>query len=262
MKITKESLKGGIIGASVMLLFTSGMAYAAEYPFTKNVKAVFNNIKVIVDGHEINPKDPDGKKIEPFIMNGTTYLPLRAISTSLGKEVNWDQKSYTVTIGKKVPTGSVIGLHKLTPWNSSLSWEGNLQSFKVAQEIQQPSINSTGFDAPTTITYLLKGNYKNITGKFAVTDDFDVNTEHTNTTITIVGDGNTLYTSPVLNKGSDPIKFDIDVIGIDKMEIKYNGSVIRTSEYGETMWKPPSIAYHYAPNKLWDVVLNRIDQGK
>ena len=33
-------------------------------------------------------------------MNGTTYLPVRAVANALGKEVYWDGPNYTVYIGR------------------------------------------------------------------------------------------------------------------------------------------------------------------
>lgn len=51
-----------------------------------------------------NIADVNGKETEldvaPKIINGTTMVPLRFISESLGAEVNWDRESRTVTINK------------------------------------------------------------------------------------------------------------------------------------------------------------------
>lgn len=48
--------------------------------------------KVIVNGKAI----ADGK-----LINGTTYVPLRAISDVLGLVVGWDNKSKIATLNKK-----------------------------------------------------------------------------------------------------------------------------------------------------------------
>ena len=65
------------------------VAYATNA--TKTIQAAYMNIKLVVDGVPITPKDSNGSTVEPFIYNGTTYLPVRAIgealdSRSLGTE--------------------------------------------------------------------------------------------------------------------------------------------------------------------------------
>ena len=49
---------------------------------------MYDNIKIFMDGEEVTPKDGNGQSVEPFIYNGTTYLPVRAVSNAIGKEVS------------------------------------------------------------------------------------------------------------------------------------------------------------------------------
>ena len=58
----------------------------------------FRNIKLYLNGRQIVPKDSDGVVVEPFIIDGTTYLPLRAVSSNLGCDVGWDDPSSTITL--------------------------------------------------------------------------------------------------------------------------------------------------------------------
>jgi hypothetical protein len=51
----------------------------------------------------IQPKDANGKVVEPFISDGTTYLPVRAVCQALGKDIIWDGDTNSVYIGKKDP---------------------------------------------------------------------------------------------------------------------------------------------------------------
>lgn len=60
---------------------------------------VFTGVTIYVDGVEMKPTDANGKEVETFIYNGTTYVPLRAVSQSLGKAVNYDSNSKSVYIG-------------------------------------------------------------------------------------------------------------------------------------------------------------------
>lgn len=59
---------------------------------------IFRNIKISIDGTPIQPTDANGNPVEPFIINGTTYLPLRAVSGALGCSVEWEDFTSTITL--------------------------------------------------------------------------------------------------------------------------------------------------------------------
>ncbi|CAH1190505.1 MULTISPECIES: stalk domain-containing protein [Paenibacillus] len=234
-----NTFKGIIIGASATLLLTSGIAYAADYPFSKKLTAVYNNIKVIVDGVAITPKDANGNTIEPFIVDGTTYLPIRGISSALGKDVSWDRTTATVSIGKQQGTGKIVGLHQLTPWEGKFEWDDKLTAFEILQEKIQPSLNlrSNGDQA----VYLLKGKYKTISGNYAVSDKLE---DGYLRSVVITVDDQKIYESPTLSRGMEPINFNVDVVGGNKLTIEFN-----------THGTPSSSE----PSKLWDVKLTELN---
>lgn len=95
----KKEIKCFIAGVITTVLVSSA-AFAA--PVGKTITAFYNGIKIYVDGNKITPKDGNGKIVEPFIYDGTTYLPVRAVSEALGKQVSWDGKSNTVYIGQNI----------------------------------------------------------------------------------------------------------------------------------------------------------------
>lgn len=59
---------------------------------------VYDNIKIVLDGKEVVPKDANGNVLEPFIIDGTTYLPVRGVSGALGLGVNWNGETKTVEL--------------------------------------------------------------------------------------------------------------------------------------------------------------------
>lgn len=91
-------LKGFLAGLTVASLLWSTV-FAA--PVQKKITAVYNDIKVYFEGEQVQLKDGNGNKIEPFIADGITYLPVRAISQIMGKDISWDGKRNSVYIGKK-----------------------------------------------------------------------------------------------------------------------------------------------------------------
>ena len=58
----------------------------------------YRDIKIFVNQTMIEPKDANGKVVEPFIIEGTTYLPVRAISEAFGYQVDWNGETKSVLI--------------------------------------------------------------------------------------------------------------------------------------------------------------------
>lgn len=54
--------------------------------------AAVSPITLIINGEQINPS------VAPQIINGSTMVPLRVISETLGADVQWDDKTRTVTV--------------------------------------------------------------------------------------------------------------------------------------------------------------------
>ena len=84
--------------AVVLIMALTGMAVFAATG-SKTLEANYDNIKIYVDGAVITPTDVNGNSTEPFSVDGTVYLPLRAISEALGKTVEWDEETNSVYIG-------------------------------------------------------------------------------------------------------------------------------------------------------------------
>lgn len=62
------------------------------------LSADYADIKVTLDGKPLTLTDASGKTVEPFAVDGTTYLPIRAISNALGLEVGWNAENHVVTL--------------------------------------------------------------------------------------------------------------------------------------------------------------------
>jgi len=95
----KNRLQGFVIGLVIAVIFGGITVYASVGQKTLDVS--YNNIRVVVDGELIVPQDANGKEVEPFIADGTTYLPVRAIANALGKDISWDGDTQTVYIGQR-----------------------------------------------------------------------------------------------------------------------------------------------------------------
>ena len=88
---------------TVLCVALSLGAFAAGSSYTKNLLANYVGVQLVVDGVTVIPKDANGNIVEPFIVDGTTYLPVRAVAEALGREVSWDGTTQTVYINDKEP---------------------------------------------------------------------------------------------------------------------------------------------------------------
>lgn len=91
--LTKKLITAGI--GIVLLVSLMIPAYAAAGKMIE----VFTDVSIYINGIKLNPTDANGNPVETFIYNGTTYVPLRAVSEGLGENVQWDGATRSVYIG-------------------------------------------------------------------------------------------------------------------------------------------------------------------
>ena len=65
--------------------------------------AVNPGMKLSIDGEAFVPTDVNGKEVDVFAYNGTTYVPIRAISEAFGKDVSYDADTQTAVIQSVKP---------------------------------------------------------------------------------------------------------------------------------------------------------------
>ncbi|MDY0235552.1 MAG: stalk domain-containing protein [Gudongella sp.] len=88
---TKKTKKLALLVAAVMLLMVFSTTGFAAY-FTQTLQASYRNITVFVNGAQKNFTH------EPFIVDGTTYVPLRDMSEVLGNTVSFNPTTYRIDI--------------------------------------------------------------------------------------------------------------------------------------------------------------------
>lgn len=84
----KKKINGFIAGTLCVPLLSVSVAYAAGW--SENINVVKNSATISVNEQLVNADN--------FIYNDTTYVPLRAVSESLGCFVDWNNETRTVSI--------------------------------------------------------------------------------------------------------------------------------------------------------------------
>ena len=94
MKIFGKRLTAGLLGAALVM----SMPFASALT-QKNI-TVERGVTVYVDDQKLNPGDTNGNPVEPMLYNGTTYLPIRAVSAALNVPIAWDGTTSSAYLGE------------------------------------------------------------------------------------------------------------------------------------------------------------------
>lgn len=208
-----------ITGFVICSLLFGTMAFASQG--NQMIGVVFNNIKIVIDGQTVMPKDGNGKVVEPFIYNGTTYLPVRAVAEAVGKTVTWDSKTSTVYLGKTDGQTTVENLTNLPVFEGQALNFGSSGYTDNTGVIRHPAALVGGVHQMVSGysgTYLLNTKYSRLKGNIALID------EHKNTSskvlFNIYGDDKLIYTSKVITSGAYPQDFDVDISGVVQLRLE------------------------------------------
>lgn len=91
----KKNWKAIFAGCAIAASLT-GAALAAGSSRSETLH--FNGISLRVNGETVQITDSTGAPTEPFIINGTTYLPVGNVAKLLGYTVQWDGATQTVIL--------------------------------------------------------------------------------------------------------------------------------------------------------------------
>ncbi|SDE23328.1 Peptidyl-prolyl cis-trans isomerase (rotamase)-cyclophilin family [Paenibacillus sp. UNCCL117] len=90
----KDKLKYTAVGVVLGAMLTAAIGVSAAGG--QQIEVYFKPLKFMFDGKEKKPAEG-----QPFIYEGTTYVPLRFMSETLGKQVQYDGKNDTIWVGNR-----------------------------------------------------------------------------------------------------------------------------------------------------------------
>jgi len=136
----ENRFKKGMAAALTGVLLLSGAVFAfatetggagvyaasAVPPGAKVSVYVKPDVTIVVKGEEKIFLDVNGRVVFPVIYNGSTYLPVRAISGLMEEDIEWDEYSKTVFMGKTFTNPNKVKhpletTHVVTPGAVSLT---------------------------------------------------------------------------------------------------------------------------------------------
>ena len=192
--------------AATLLSGLVGTALAANV-ITKEL--YYNDIKIQLNGKAIELKDATGNKVEPFVIEGTTYLPVRAVGEALGLNVSWDGDTQTVKLDK-IP--EAVSLLDVNCKSGGYSSSGENDDLCLATDSSQYS----KFMTPRkSLTYDFTATpYDRFSGTLFVQAHLpkSIDTSYQNR-VQVYLDGTMIYTSGALTANSSSIPFDVSIAG-------------------------------------------------
>ena len=235
IKTLTTFLSGGLCAVLIISLAVPSVAAGIQKTIT-----VMTGINIYVDDIKLNPTDVNGKPVDVMLYNGTTYLPVRAVSQALGKNISWNGKTSSVFVGNHAADNQpACPLYDLDYFTSeSLS---SVSRNSVKDNLGQ-SRDSIAFKSSyghgyykMSVSYKLNGKYSALSGVYFLPFEYRSASEEIN--FSIYGDGKQLLSESVRG-GVEPIKFNVDLRGVNNLELKfYNpGNYMPAVAYlGDTM---------------------------
>ncbi len=240
----KSFTKGIIAGVTAGAVFAGFTAFGKEG--IESLTAVYRDIKIIVDGTTIDPRDVSGNSVEPFIANGTTYLPVRAVATAFNKQVSWDGDNNMVFLGEQVTKPKKeVELHDRPYLECSDTSSIKMGEDKGVGYIQcEPSSNrETVANDPKSryffddfVTFATNGVAKTISGDFYISSS----NNSTECMFRIYNqNGKELYCSPIMRNSTAAEHFEVDVSNETSIKIVFESTTESSSSGGTMRIKNP-----------------------
>ncbi len=130
-----KTVKGYLLGFVSAAVLVSGGAYAKSRMET--IEVMYNNIKVYKDNVLCELKDANGTVVEPFIYNGTTYMPVRGTANLADMQVTWDGNTQSVYLWDNLVAEGTSFIEVCPPYDTNhctTYLASNGKSFSMAGE--------------------------------------------------------------------------------------------------------------------------------
>lgn len=201
-------LSGLIVGSSVTAFAAGGRTIE-----------IFDNVKKIVV-NKVNK--PFNSNNAPFTYKGTTYVPLRYISESLGENVDWDGSTGTVYVGDRYNKTSHYWNKELydMEYNGNFSYGYDLNK-AVSNNINEKFTNYLKLDyrahsgtLTTWVDFPLNGKYSKFNSRLSI--PYDYRNFSTDIEVKILCDNKVAYKT-IIKRGDMPKDISLDLTGSNKI---------------------------------------------
>lgn len=221
----KETLKGYLLGFLSAVVLVGSITVFATTNTATLYDVIVDGIKIVLDGKEFTCTDANGTVVQPMIYNGTTYIPVRAVSSAFGKAVYWDGENKTVYLGNmdgklEEPTLKLEDIENIAEAHYRLEKEENI--FDNYGNFYDSSVHYNSYsnaDANICCETLLNKKYSKFKATLFVPKGATWEQEQT---IQIIGDGKVLSQEIMMDKTSKPIDIEIPITDVNNFKIIFD----------------------------------------
>lgn len=82
----------------ILTVAVAGLSVSAMAATASRTIQVEEGVGISLNGATFIPRDVNGKEVSVFLYDGTTYVPLRAISEAMGVDVSYDSATKTAVL--------------------------------------------------------------------------------------------------------------------------------------------------------------------
>lgn len=219
----------------VLIIFIAIIVLSTTIVNAQTLKKQLNVVygvakKIVIDGVD---KTPTTTTNQPFVYEGTTYVPLRYISESLGKEVTWEAKTGTIFIGEEKEEYSYFYKKPIAESTEDLKIREDIKGISLFSEFSWWNYHlakDTGGKEYSynnqSVTYNLNGEVDMILGTICMLEEFgrNYNSEangYVNGKLIAYDDNdNIIYESEKIRLMSDEINFKINAKNLLKIRFE------------------------------------------
>ena len=181
----------------------------------QTISAYLNsNVTVKLDGEAQTFLNEQGNRVYPITYDGSTYLPVRAVAGLVGLEVNWDQATQTVLLGK------AKGVDLIDTYKCYF-----LQEFQQVQSVDKADsrdVSGVSYSHWLYVHGAPRGVYGvasfNLAGKFnTVTFTYYSNTD---ITLHVLGDNESVLAEIPIKGGAVAQTIPVNLLGTSQLTFK------------------------------------------
>lgn len=222
----KGQFKGLVVGLLIGAFVLSGIIAVATDGLRTLENVKVGGIRLVIDNKEFTCTDANGAVVEPMIYNGTTYIPVRAVSTAFGKAVYWDGEESTVYLGDmdgklENPTAKLIDLKNIASSKSGLEKVENV--FDNYNNFYSDAVYAD-YSQNQCCEVLLDKKYSKFKATLFIPDGW--NREDVDS-VSIIGDDKIILPIGMdenveMDKTSKPVEIEVDVTNVNNFKIVFN----------------------------------------
>lgn len=217
-------------------------APAAASQGTETVSITYRGISLTLDGQPIIPVDAEGRSVEPFILDGTTYLPVRGVANALSLDVAWDGTTNTVTLTSGGTSVAPVEAAKATQGTVSAS----ITYRDIAIILDGVSLSPTDAAGNHVEPFLLDGTTYLPVRAISEALDLTVTWDSATNTVILTSDGYTPVTPPTEeNAGGSTSQTPGDSTGASSGDSSGQGNNVPGHTTGTYIGSTESNKFHY-----------------